>query len=68
MQHADTLTVVHHDDSETRYRNVRYALDRHGIRIWTAKGEHAFTDVLTTHAYRRRTPAPRRRTKAQVAA
>jgi hypothetical protein len=66
MQHADTLTVVHHDDSQSRYRNVHYALDRHGIRIRTTKGEHAFTDVLTTHAYRRR--APRRRTKAQVAA
>ena len=67
MQHADTLTVVHHDDTETRYRNVRYALDRHGIRIQTAKGEHSFTDVLTTHAYRRRKPAPRR-PKVQVAA
>jgi hypothetical protein len=53
MQHADTLTVIHHDDTESRYRNVRYALDRHGIRIQTKKGEHAFTDVLTTHAYRR---------------
>jgi hypothetical protein len=60
MQHADTLTVVHHDDTETRYRNVRYALGRDGIRIQTAKGEHAFTDILTTHAYRRRKPVPRR--------
>ena len=54
MQHADTLTVVHHDDSRTRYTDVRYVLNRHGIRIFDGVGEHAFTDVLTTHAYRRR--------------
>jgi hypothetical protein len=52
MQHADTLTVVHHDDSRTRYRNVRYALHRHGVRILTDTGEHFVTDVLTTYAYR----------------
>ena len=54
MPRADTLTVVHHDDTRTRYRDVRYQLVRNGIRIWSADGEHAFTDILTTHAYRQR--------------
>jgi len=54
MPHADTLTVVHHDDTRTRYQDVRYQLIRNGIRIWSADGEHAITDILTTHAYRER--------------
>jgi hypothetical protein len=54
MHYADTLTVVHHDDTHTRYTDVRYVLDRHGIRVFSEAGEQAFTDVLTTHAYRRR--------------
>jgi hypothetical protein len=55
MPHADTLTVVHHDDTRTRFQNVRYRLHRDGIRIWTADGEHLVTDVLMTEAYRQRT-------------
>ncbi|WP_433372846.1 hypothetical protein ACQPZX_00605 [Actinoplanes sp. CA-142083] len=54
MPHADTLTVVHHDDTRTRFKNVRYRLHRDGIRIWTADGEHVVTDILMTEAYRQR--------------
>ena len=54
VPHADTLTVVHHDDTRTRYTDVRYQLIRDGIRIWSDEGEHAFTDILMTHAYRQR--------------
>ena len=54
MPHADTLTVVHHDDTKTSYTDVRYQLHRGGIRIWSEEGEHAFTDILMTHAYRQR--------------
>lgn len=54
MPHADTLTVVHHDDTRTRFKNVRYQLHRDGIRIWSADGEHLVTDVLMTQAYRQR--------------
>jgi hypothetical protein len=54
MPHADTLTVVHHDDTRTRYTDVRYQLMRDGIRIWSEEGELAITDILMTHAYRQR--------------
>lgn len=54
MPHADTLTVVHHDDTRTRYKDVRYQLHRDGIRIWAEDGEYAWTDILMTHAYRQR--------------
>jgi hypothetical protein len=54
MPHADTLTVIHHDDSRTRFSDVRYQLHRDGIRIWSADGEQLVTDVLMTHAYRQR--------------
>ena len=54
LQHADRLTVVHHDDTQTLYTDVRYALDRDGVRIRTAHGDVAFTDVLTVHAFRRK--------------
>jgi hypothetical protein len=54
MQHADNLTVVHHDDTQTRYTDVRYVLHRDGIRVFSDAGEHDYTDVLTTLAYRRR--------------
>jgi len=54
MPHADTLTVVHHDDTRTRFKDVRYELHRDGIRIWTDEGEQHVTDVLMTHAYRQR--------------
>lgn len=52
MPHADLLTVVHHDDTRTRFKDVRYQLHRDGIRIWSSEGEHAITDVLMTQAYR----------------
>jgi len=54
MPHADTLTVVHHDDTRTRYQDVRYELHRDGIRIWSKDGEVAFTDILMIEAYRQR--------------
>jgi hypothetical protein len=54
MPHADTLTVVHHDDTRTNFTDVRSQLVRDGIRIWSDEGEHALTDVLMTHAYRQR--------------
>jgi hypothetical protein len=54
MPHADMLTVVHHDDTRTRYEDVRYELLRDGIRIWSEDGEHDITDILMTQAYRQR--------------
>lgn len=54
MPQADTLTVVHHDDTRTRFKDVRYQLHRDGVRIWSSDGEHAISDVLMTHAYRER--------------
>jgi hypothetical protein len=54
MPHADTLDIVHHDDTRTRFTDVRYQHHRNGIRIWSADGEHAITDVLMTQAYRQR--------------
>jgi hypothetical protein len=50
MPYATTLTVVHHDDTHTRYHQVHYQLHRDGVRIWTAGGEHLHTDILMTHA------------------
>jgi hypothetical protein len=55
MQRADELTVVHHDDTVSRFSDVRYTLDREGLRLVTAGGgEHRFArhEVLTTHARR----------------
>lgn len=52
MPHADTLTVVHHDDTRTTYTEIiTYQLHRGGVRIWTAAGETLHTDILMTHAY-----------------
>jgi hypothetical protein len=56
MLRADELTVVHHDDTVSRFRDVRYTLGRDGLRVVTAAGdEMAFPshDVLTTHAVSR---------------
>jgi Xaa-Pro aminopeptidase len=54
MLRADDLIVVHHDDSISRFTNVRYALSRRGLRIVPADGgaEIFFPahDVLTTRA------------------
>jgi hypothetical protein len=52
MPHADTLTVVHHDDTRTEYTDVTYRLHRDEIRVWTADGEQLHADVLMTQAYR----------------
>jgi hypothetical protein len=57
MPHADTLTVIHDDDTHTTYTDARYQLHRGGVRIWTADGETVHTDVLMTQAYRQRTDA-----------
>lgn len=54
MQHADTLTVVHHDDTRTEHTDVRYALDRHGVLVDTEDGQIRHTEVLTTIATRNR--------------
>ena len=53
MPQADTLTVIHHDDTRTQYIDARYQLHRDGIRIWTAAGQTTHTDILMTQAYRR---------------
>ena len=53
MLRADELTVVHHDDTVSRFTDVTYTLTREGLRVLTATGdERAFTrfDILTTHA------------------
>jgi hypothetical protein len=56
MLRADTLTVVHHDDTVSRFTDVTYTISREGLRVITATGdEKAFPrhDVLTTHALAR---------------
>ncbi|MFG1604504.1 hypothetical protein [Actinoplanes sp. NPDC049265] len=53
MLRADELTVVHHDDTVTRFTDVRYLLGRRGLRVVTATGEEILFprhDVLTTYA------------------
>jgi hypothetical protein len=58
MQHADTLTVMHHDDSRSHYTDVHYTLNRDGVRIHTPDGEVVWTEVLNVQAFRqRRQPA-----------
>ena len=57
MPRADTLTVVHHDDTRTRYKDVRYQLVRDGIKIFSDEGDQHLTDILMTHAYRQREAA-----------
>jgi hypothetical protein len=55
MLRADELTVVHHDDTVSRFTDVHYTLGRDGLRLITAGGgEHHFArhDILTTHACR----------------
>ncbi|MGK5685557.1 hypothetical protein [Actinoplanes sp. URMC 104] len=56
MLRADELTIVHHDDTVSRFVDVRYTLGREGLRLITAAGgERLFPrhEVLTTHARRR---------------
>ncbi len=50
MLRADELTVVHHDDSVSRFTDVTYTLGREGLRVVTATGDQtAFPEheVLT---------------------
>lgn len=52
MLRADELTVVHHDDSVSRFTDVRYTLGRRGLRVLTGAGEEIIFpqhEVLTTH-------------------
>ncbi|SNY40695.1 hypothetical protein [Paractinoplanes atraurantiacus] len=56
MISADELTVVHHDDSVSRFTDVRYTLNRDGLWLVTSGGvERHFgsNEVLTTHVRRR---------------
>jgi hypothetical protein len=56
MLRADELTVVHHDDTVSRFHDVFYTLGHFGLRVVTATGdEKAFPshDVLTTHVLAR---------------
>ncbi|HET6532177.1 MAG TPA: hypothetical protein VFH03_16440 [Actinoplanes sp.] len=53
MLRADELTVVHHDDTVHRFRDVRYMLGRRGLRVVLAGGEEIVFpshEVLTTEA------------------
>jgi hypothetical protein len=71
---ADELTVVHHDDTTSRFTDVTYALDRDGLRVVTAGGDEkafALHDVLTTHVrltHQRRTRIERRSGDRRIAA
>ena len=52
MLRADELTVVHHDDSVSRFTDVRYTLSREGLRLVTACGGERLVpshEILTTH-------------------
>jgi hypothetical protein len=56
MQRADELTVVHHDDTVSRFTDVDYTLSRDGLRLVTAAGHERLIphhEVLITHAHRR---------------
>ena len=53
MLRADELTVVHHDDTVSLFTDVRYTLNRQGLRVLTAAGDEqtfGHHEVLTTHA------------------
>ncbi|GAB2574646.1 hypothetical protein Aab01nite_15400 [Paractinoplanes abujensis] len=53
---ADELTVVHHDDTVSRFLDVRYTLGREGLRLITAGGGERLIprhEVLTTHVQKR---------------
>ncbi|MBM2620187.1 hypothetical protein JIG36_32200 [Actinoplanes sp. LDG1-06] len=56
MLRADELTVVHHDDTVSRFIDVRYTLGREGLRVITSAGGERLVprhEILTTHAQRR---------------
>jgi len=53
MLRADELTVVHHDDSVSRFSDVRYSLGRRGLHVVLATGEEVVFpahEILTTRA------------------
>ena len=53
MLRADELTVVHHDDSVSRFTDVRYTLGRSGLHVVLSTGEQIVFpqhEVLTTRA------------------
>lgn len=53
MLRADELTVVHHDDTVSRFTDVVYTIGRDQIRVVSATGDErtfARHEVLTTHA------------------
>jgi hypothetical protein len=55
MLRADELTVVHHDDTVSRFTDVSYLLSSEGLRVLTAGGRERLIprhDVLTTFARR----------------
>ena len=55
MQRADELTVVHHDDTVSRFLDVTYTLGRDGLLLITGDGSERYFprhEVLTTHARR----------------
>lgn len=59
MQHADLLTVVHHDDTTRDFTDVRYTITRAGLRVLTADDIETVLDahdVLTTHAHTHHRP------------
>ncbi|GAA0808681.1 hypothetical protein [Spirilliplanes yamanashiensis] len=60
MQHADTLTVLHHDDTRTHYTDVHYTLHRDGVRVHTPDGEVVWTEILNVQAFRQRRSRPAR--------
>lgn len=69
MLRADELLVTHHDDTVSRFTDVRYMLGRGGLRVLTAAGAEvvfACHDVLTTQA--RTAVAPGRRGEHAVVA
>jgi len=59
MHRADELTVVHHDDTVSRFTDVTYTLNRAGLRLVTAAGvecEFPVHDILTTQVRRAHQP------------
>ena len=71
MQRADELIVVHHDDTISRFADVKYTLGRAGLRVVSADGAEVFFashEVLTTHVLLTHRPAARRLNEVELAA
>ncbi len=59
MQHADLLTVIHHDDTTRDFTDVRYTITRAGLRVRSTDDTETLIDthdVLTTHAHTHHRP------------